>query len=144
MVDDPPVPHDRKRLVIIVVGLLIALNLGILAVHETQTNDQQVALPSAILNTVPVCGNVLIAQDAIGATLAAGYRGELTLDGVALPLDEYDSIALTQNEILWRPGPGKTFTQIQPGDHSMLITFEPTDPKLARQSHAFSCAFKVS
>src|SRR5258708_6116196 len=101
MVDDPPVPRDRKRIAIIAVGLLVAINLGIIAVYSTKTNNGEVALPTGLLVTIPKCGNVLIAQDAIGATLASGYRGEISLDGVALPLDEYDPTALTQGQILW-------------------------------------------
>jgi len=137
-------PRDWKRLTVIGVGLLIAVNLAILAVYATKTNTEPTALPDAIVATFPICSTFAVQQQAIGAVLAKGYSGELSLDGVPLPLDEYDPRALEQHTISWQPGPGKTFSHITPGQHLMGIRYAPVDPNSSLKPGAFSCTFSVT
>jgi hypothetical protein len=144
MADDPPVPRDPKRLIIIAVGLLLALNVTILAVYATKTDDQVIALPSAIVRTFPTCGQVAFAQQPIGATFATGYHGELSLDGTPLPLDEYDARSLEQGTALWQPGDGRTVSRMAPGLHVMTIRYTPDAKNEPGQDPgAFACEFKV-
>ena len=147
MVDDardPHVPRDWKRLAVIGVGLLLAVNLAIVAVYATKTNTNTAALPDAIVATFPTCGTFALQQQAIGATLTKGYRGEISLDGTPLPLDEYDPRGLEQGTVSWESGPDKTITRITPGQHVMTITYTPLDPKSARKPGAFPCTFNVT
>jgi hypothetical protein len=137
-------PRDRKRLAVIGIGLLLVVNLAIIAVYETKTNTDSVALPDAIVATSPVCGTFALQQQAIGASLAKGYKGELSLDGIALPLDEYDPRALDQGTISWQPAPGKAFSHIAPGQHIMGISYAPADPHSSLKPGVFSCTFSVT
>ncbi len=137
-------PRDRKRLAIIGIGLLIAVNLAIIGVYETKTNTDAVALPDAVVQTFPTCGTFALQQQAIGASLAKGYKGDLSLDGVALPLDEYDPRALDQGTLSWQPGPDRAFSRITPGQHVMGISYAPIDPHSALKPGAFACTFSVT
>lgn len=143
MVEDPPVPRNPKRMVVIALGLLVAVNLGIVAVRSTKTDETTVALPRAIVRTYPKCGGINVAQQAIGAALLSGYRGELALDGTPLPLDEYVDFAAASGTVLWQPGPGKAFERIAPGNHVLSITYAPIDRAAGQRGGSFSCNFKV-
>lgn len=142
-IDDPPVPRDIKRTIVIVVGIVIAINLAIVGVYETKTDPGTAPLPDAIVTTFPRCGQVALRQAQIGVQLAQGYTGDVTLDGTPLPEDEYDVRAFEQGTILWQPGPGKAFTRLAPGLHLMRISYSPTDPSSHLPSGAFSCDFKA-
>jgi hypothetical protein len=145
MAEDVRIPRDWKRLTIIGVGLLLVVNLAIIAVYETKTNTDTASLPDAIVATSPTCGTFALQQQAIGASFAKGYTGELSLDGAALPEDEYDPRSLEQGTASWTPGPGRAFSRITPGQHVMGITFRPADPNDAtRKPGAFSCTFSVT
>jgi hypothetical protein len=137
-------PRDRKRLAIIGIGLLFVVNLAIIAVYETKTTSDTVALPDAIEQTFPTCGTFALQQQSIGAALAKGYKGELSLDGVALPLDEYDPRALDAGVLSWQPAPDHAFSRISPGQHVMGIVYTPLDPNSSLKAGRFGCTFSVT
>jgi hypothetical protein len=137
-------PRDWKRLAIIGVGLLIVVNLAIIGVYETKTTSDTVALPDAIVQTFPTCGTFALQQQSIGASLAKGYKGELSLDGIALPLDEYDPRALEDGTLSWQPQPDHAFSRITPGQHVMGIFYTPVDPNSSLKPGRFACTFSVT
>jgi len=140
-----PPRRDWKRIAIIGVVLLIAINLAVIGIHATVTDTGSgEALPESILSTIPPCGEIVLAQSAIGAQIATGYSAELSLDNVPLPADEYDKLQLVNNIVLWRPGPGQTFRQMSPGDHIMVISYTPTVQSARLPAGTYSCQFKVT
>lgn len=141
-----PPRRDWKRIAIIVVVLLVAINLAAIGIRSTVTNSGEggEALPESILSTNPPCGTLVLAQSEIGAQIATGYRGELALDGVPLPADEYDKLQLADNTLSWKPGPGQTFRQISPGNHFMVISYTPTLQSSRLPAGTYACQFKVS
>ncbi|HEY1737300.1 MAG TPA: hypothetical protein VGI86_01240 [Acidimicrobiia bacterium] len=137
-------PRNLKRTIIIVLGALLALNFAIIGVHATRSTTATPDLPSGILELFPPRGQLVRPQDQIGAQLAKGWTGELTLDSTPLPDDRYDPIEKANNAIIWRPGPGKAFTQTEPGDHTLTLHFWPIQVgPSGSDSRTFSWTFKV-
>ena len=101
-------------------------------------------LPSGLLELFPPRGQLVRPQDQIGAQLAKGWTGELTLDSTPLPDDQYDPIEKANNAIIWRPGPGKVFTQTEPGPHTLTLHFWPIqEGPSGTDARTFSWTFKV-
>ena len=75
--------------------------------------------------------------------------GQLSLDSTPMPDDQYDPIEKANNAIIWRPGPGKLFTQTAPGNHTATDPHYLADERgpRARKANAcsrtFSWTFKV-
>ena len=144
MTDDVAVPRNIWRTVILAFGVLVAVNLAIIAIRSTRTETTVAALPAGI-HSVNVCsGTVQRPQQAIDVQLDAGYDGELTLDGIlALPRDEYEPRALDANEILWQPAAGHAFSEFPPGKHTLAIIFRATKGPDAGKTGSYTCTFNV-
>ena len=71
---------------------------------------------------IPSPGAKILQQDLIGIDLAPGYEGELTLNGIPLPLDQVTWVP-ELNQITFRAGPGKAIEQLEPGQNCMVATY---------------------
>lgn len=127
MTDDIAVPRDWKRTAIIVAGCVIALNLFIAGALATRNTTHTSDLPEGIEYLLPPRDQVVRAQDQIGIQLTLGYKGELTLDGRALPADQYDRNGIDLGTIVWRPGIGKEFRELPPGRHTLTARYWPVE-----------------
>ncbi len=127
MTDDIPVPRNWKRTIIIVAGCVLALNLFIAGAMATRNTTHTADLPQGIDYLLPPRDQVVRAQDDIGVQLLRGFKGELTLDGRALPEDQYDRNGLDLGTILWRPGPGKELRELAPGNHRLTVRYWPIE-----------------
>ncbi len=125
MTDDIAVPRNTKRTIIIVVGLLLAINFGIFGIYATRSTTSTPDLPAGVLELFPPRDLVVRAQDQIGIRLDKDYTGELTLDDTPLPKDEYEQNGSDVGFLFWRPGPGKAFTELKPGPHRIQAHYWP-------------------
>jgi hypothetical protein len=138
-------PRDIKRTIIIVVGVVIALNLLIAGGFATRNTTSTPDLPSGIAELFPPKGEVTTQQAEIGVVLQRGYSGELTLDGQPLPKDQYEPTGLAIGEVFWRPGPGKVYLQTPPGNHTLSVNYWPTTQGPGGpDARTFAWAFKVT
>ncbi len=125
MTDHIPVPYDPKRTFIIVVGVCTALLVGIFAVLSTKNDTATADLPPGILELFPPRDLVIRAQEQIGVKLDPEMTGELVLDDIPLPLDEYEVQGLDIGRIFWKPGINKTFAELEPGPHRITLRYWP-------------------
>ncbi len=137
-------PRDVKRIIVITVGLLLALNFVVIGYHATRDTTATPDLPSGIAELFPPRGQVVRPQDELGVQLQKGWTGELTLDTTPLPKDQYDPVALENNAIFWRPGPGKEFSETPPGKHTLSLHYWPVEEGSGGpDDHTFTWDFKV-
>jgi hypothetical protein len=101
-------------LVIAAIGIVWALN---------NSRRPPVDKPSAVVNVSPPGGDLDLRQAQVGVTLAAGYTGDLFVDGMQVPEDElHREPALYQ--ITLQPRPGGQFN-LGPGRHCASVTYWP-------------------
>lgn len=137
-------PRDVKRLIIITVGLLLALNFVVIGVHATRNTTSTPDLPTGIAELFPPRGQVYRPEDTLGVQMQTGWTGELTLDTTPLPKDQYDPIELENGAIFWRPGPGKEFSQTPPGKHTLTLHYWLTEEGPGGPNdHTFTWDFKI-
>jgi hypothetical protein len=143
MTDHIAVPYSPKRTFTIVVGIGLALLIGIIAVRVTQSNPSTPDLPTGIIQLFPPRDLVVRAQEQIGVHLNSDYTGELTLDGTPLPLDEYEVRGIEIGFIFWRPGFNQTFEELEPGPHTISLHYWPKkEGQGGENDRTFSWTFK--
>jgi hypothetical protein len=109
-----------RRLVII--GLL-AVAVGLLVLAFSGTRRPPPPETSAVRQVMPPAGDLDLRQVTVGVTLAAGYSGDLSVDGVQVPEDEVHRVpALYQ--ITLTPKPGGQFN-LGPGRHCASVRYWP-------------------
>ena len=125
MTDHIAVPSDPKRNIIIVVGVVLAINLAIAGIFATRSTTSTSDLPTAIQELFPARDNVVQTQSAVGIRLDKDWTGELTLDGTPLPVDQYEPNGIDIGRIFWKPGSGQEFSVLRPGNHTLMIHYWP-------------------
>jgi hypothetical protein len=113
----------RSRLPSLIIAVLLALAVaGIVFAfsHGRRPPEQKT---SAVVNVMPPPGDLDLRQAQVGVTLAAGYTGDLFVDGIQVPEDElHREPALYQ--ITLQPRPGGQFN-LGPGSHRASVTYWP-------------------
>jgi hypothetical protein len=116
------------RAIIIGLGLLVALNLLLFAGYTGGKGQDSHGSPppSEIEQLVPRPGDVIRPQENVGADLKDTYTGALFIDDKRIPEDQ-TTIVRALGQVSFRPGPGKEFTELRPGNHHATILFWPQD-----------------
>ena len=71
---------------------------------------------------IPTPGSKILQQDGIGIDLAPGYEATIALDGVVIPKDQM-VIVPALNQYQFKPGAGKVFETIPPGENCVVATY---------------------
>ena len=149
---------DRSRLTTAAIAT-VGLAAIVYGVSISRTGDQSVRPPAGVDRFVPQPGDLVLRQAQVGIDLAAGYRGELVIDGQTVPVYDMrthdcmiNTIAFAgkdsvfdpgQNTLYFTPSPGATIERFAPGEHRIVARFWKLceDPSTAQQT---SWTFKVS
>lgn len=116
------------RAIIVGLGVLLAVNLLILAGHTGGKGQDNLGspLPPEIEYLVPVPGAVIRPQEDVGADLKDTHTGALFIDDIRIP-DTDARIERSLGQILFRPGPDREITALRPGHHYATIHFWPQE-----------------
>ena len=116
----------RSRLRPLIISVLLAIAIaGIVYAFSSspRPRERQQATTTAIVRVTPPSGDLDLRQATVGVTLAAGYTGNLLVDGIQVPEDElHREPALYQ--ITLQPRPGGQFN-LGPGRHCASVTYWP-------------------
>lgn len=105
---------------------LVLVAAACLAIVATKGIDSATNLDDGhIERLIPSPGAKVLQQDLIGIDLAPGYEGQLTLNGVALPMDQVNWMP-ELNQLTFRPGAGKVVEQLSAGQNCMLAEYWPS------------------
>lgn len=113
--------QNRYRLTFALLGLALAA-VVVFAVLVSPTG-RVTPLPPAIDSIEPQNDAVVLRQTDLVIDMAVGYRIELVVDGELIPESELDITEATGVHV-WRPGPGRTFTEWVPGIHTIQVDYE--------------------
>lgn len=151
---------DRRRLVLsfVVAAALVALSFG---VRRARTGESTVGTTDpAIENVSPKPDELVLRQTQVMVDLAAGYRGELFIDGQQIPVADLanDGSATNdsesnrapidavfdpaQNIITFTPTVGATIEEFDPRHHSVTVSYWKLDES-RDQARNFSWSFRV-
>src|SRR6476469_5168195 len=114
-------PRKPARILIVVGGLLLAVNVLIIA-GVSQRDNAQPLLPSAIEELIPKPGDLVSPQSAIGVNLRDDLTGALQLDGIEIPLDQVVEQP-TVGIITFKPGPDKELSKLPQGQHKITVLY---------------------
>lgn len=116
------------RAIVVGLGVLLAVNLLILAAHTGGKGQDNLGspLPPEIEYLVPVPGAVIRPQEDVGADLKDTHIGALFIDDIRIP-DTDARIERSLGQILFRPGPDREITALRPGHHYATIHFWPQE-----------------
>src|SRR5436309_2703271 len=114
----------RSKLPSLIIAVLLAVAVaGIVWAFSNNSSRQPEQETNAVVRVMPPPGDLDLRQVQVGVTLAAGYSGDLFVDGVQVPEDElHREPALYQ--ITLQPRPGGQFN-LGPGHHCASVTYWP-------------------
>jgi len=117
-------PRRRPTLgtVLITIGVIVALNLIVVAFVIASREAPGPPIPAAIEQILPIRNGQVPRQDSVGADLRDDYTGVLIIDGREIPEDQLTRI-VPQGVVTFRPGDGKDIESFEPGHHSIKVVF---------------------
>lgn len=104
-------------------GVLLIIAVGglVLAFSGGKRPTQQSG--NAVVRVTPPSGDLDLRQASVSVTLAAGYSGNLFVDGTQVPEDELHREPVLY-QITLQPRPGSQFN-LGPGPHCASVTYWP-------------------
>jgi len=127
--------------VIVVAGLLVAVNLIVWAGLSADQGDEGQPLPEAIEAIVPVEGGLTSSNSSVEVDLRDDTTGVLAIDGSEIPEDQL-MITADLQIIEFRPGEDKEISRFEPGRHTATVVYWPRTGSRA-DSESFSWDFRV-
>lgn len=142
--DPLPQPLFSWHRLAIVAALAVAAACLVVAGRSAGDTDGGTGTDAAIESYVPRPGGRVLRQSQIGVTLAEGYDGRITIDGVAIPEEQMvgaidpsspDDGDLppeqrdlgprpnNKNVVQFQPGPGKAITEYDTGSLQVTIRY---------------------
>lgn len=138
----PPVggwPNWLRRSVIAVV-LIVALASAVWLVRSSNGGNSSDIDTAVVLSLSPNDGSQALRQTAVGADLAVGYDGRLTINGIEIPeeqmvgardpatVDPKDLAANgvranNRNTVYFKPGPGKVIESFDQGTVDIVLRY---------------------
>jgi hypothetical protein len=139
-VDNGESPARRAiRIVATTVALVLAAGIFAYSCSKGETSPESTAHP-AIVAQFPAPGGRALRQTDVGAELALGYDGRLTVNGIDIPeedmegavdpdslteaeLRQYGVRPTSRNRVFFRPGPGKVIEEFEPGEVTIVLRY---------------------
>ncbi len=124
------------RVLVVVVGLLVVLNLAFFVGRSSDTSEPgRESLPGTVESVSPVAGSQADRRTTVTADLRDDLRGVLVIDGLRIPEDQLEvPFGNPQGIVSFRPGPDQEFADFEPGEHTVVVLYwpqnepEPSDP----------------
>jgi hypothetical protein len=166
MVDTPsatrPAPRTRRaaaprrklfqhpgRVAVVVIGLLIVLNLGIVLLDNSDTSPGGLnPLPATVESVSPEPGSIAGPVDTVTVDLDDSLTGVLLIKHngryVEIPEDQLDRV-VELGQIGYRPGPGKEITRFPAGENDVVVLYWSKTRPGGRPKHpaSYSWSFQV-
>ena len=113
----------RARLPAIIMGALLIIAAAGFVHAFSGGKRQSEQAGNAVVRVMPTPGDLDLRQVTVGVTLAAGYTGNLFVDGTQVPEDEVHREPVLY-QITLQPRPGSQFN-LGPGPHCASVTYWP-------------------
>lgn len=125
-----------------IAALLVAAAIFAYGCNVGESADDATA-NAAIVEQYPAPGGRALRQTEVGATLALGFDGRLTVNGVAIPeeqmegaldpddpanrstIEEFGLRMNNRHRVVFRPGPGKVIEAFEQGEIQITLQYFP-------------------
>jgi len=128
------------RRTVIGVALLTAFAAAAWLIGSTDSNQNADLNKAVIISLTPNEGAQAVRQTEVGADLAVGYDGRLTINGIEIPEDQMvgardpkdvspEDLAQNglrpnnRNQVYFKPGPGKVIEKFEPGTIDITLRY---------------------
>jgi len=122
--------------------VLIVLNLGVVALDQSDTSPGGRTLPSTIDSLIPAPGELIRLQDTVGADLRDDLTGVLVLDGVEIPEDQLERV-VPLAQVTFRPGADQELERFEAGEHSLAVLYWPQGKPRPTNPGSYSWSFRA-
>jgi hypothetical protein len=139
-----PLFRHPWRIVIVVAGLALVVNLAIVLGMNSDTSDRGKQGISADVEQIrPAPGSIVNPLDDIEVRLRPGLTGVLVLNGTRLPEDQQVIDAATST-ITFRPGAGREISRLAAGvNDAAVLYWKQTEPEPANPE-SFGWSFRAA
>ncbi|WP_421118923.1 hypothetical protein ACE2AJ_16380 [Aquihabitans daechungensis] len=131
---------DWRRRSLIAVVLIGALAVAVWMVGSSNSGQNSDVDKAVIVSLTPNDGSQALRQTEVGADLAVGYDGRLTINNVEIPEEQMvgardpsivapDDLqanglrANNRNQVYFKPGPGKVIEKFEPGTVDIVLRY---------------------
>jgi hypothetical protein len=135
-------PRKPMRVLIVVGGLLLAVNIVIIAGVSQRTKPATSALPDAIEELIPNPGSLVSPQSTFGVNLRNDTTGALQFDRAEIPDDQLN-VQPTEGILTFAPAPEKDLTKLPPGEHTITVVYWPRASTREADANTYTWRFKV-
>lgn len=125
----------RKYLAFVMIGAAV---LAIVAAATLRTGNNTLAVDDVIEEVVPNDGDEVLAQNPVGIDLIAGYRADLTINGVDIPESQLRRVDAL-NQVSFQPDAGKAIEALRADVNCATATYWPLDQGEAASSSYTWC-----
>jgi hypothetical protein len=128
-----PLFRHPWRIVIVVAGLALVVNLAIVLGMNSDTSDRgKQGITADVEQVRPAPGGIVNPLDDVEVRLRPGLTGVLVLNGKRLPEDQ-QVIDSATSTITFRPGPGQEVSRLAAGVNDITVLYwKQTEPEPAR------------
>jgi hypothetical protein len=112
-----------KQKLALAVPLVIAA-VAVVAAFFVGGNDTPQADDRIVEAIIPGNNDKVLQQAEVGIDLQSGWDASLTIDGIAIPLDQYTKI-VPQGRVSFEPGPGKALEFLPAGQNCVVARYWP-------------------
>jgi hypothetical protein len=117
-------PEHPGRVAVVGIGLLVAVNLAVVAARSQDTSTASQRRPESIRAVYPAENTQIRPQEEIRVYLRDNRLGILTIGGVRIPEDQYTGNR-GLGEVFFRPGAGKEFRELPEGPLEATVEYWP-------------------
>jgi len=150
------IPGDRRRVfrhpgraAVVVVGLLVVLNLGVVLLDKSDTSPgSHGLLPSVVESISPERGDLASPQDTISVDLRNDLTGVLLIDRFPSPTHEVPEDQLARVEELgivsFRPSASSDLKVLPAGEISVTVLYWQRTKARPSRPGTFSWSFRIA
>lgn len=143
---EPAAPAPRQgwptwlRRTTIAVAMAVGIGAAVWGAQSSSVGDEGNPLDPAIVALFPNDGAQALRQTSVGAELAPGYDGRLTINGIVIPeeqmdgaidptsvsraeLQKYGIRPNSKNRVFFTPGPGKVIEEYDTGTVAITVRY---------------------
>ncbi|HEX9504583.1 MAG TPA: hypothetical protein VGA62_01135 [Acidimicrobiia bacterium] len=132
------------RVAVVVVGLLVVLNLGVVLLNSADTSPGgHPSLPETVQSISPERGSLTTLIDTVSVDLRDDLTGVLLIDGIEIPEDQLNRV-VELGEVGFRPGPGKELVRLRTGDNTVVVLYWRQGKPRPKHPASFGWTFRAA
>jgi hypothetical protein len=139
-----PLFRHPWRILIVVLGLALVVNLAIVLGMNSDTSDRgQQGINKDVVQIRPGRGSIVNPLDDIEVRLRSGLTGVLVLNGKRLPEDQL-VVDNATSTITFRPAPGREISRLAAGTNDVAVLYWKQTESEPAKPQSFGWSFRAA